>query len=51
MVTGAIYAGQVTSARYEAETDDVVVDVQYGGGCKKHTFEIQFDDVCLESLP
>lgn len=43
-------AAEVVSAKLDASKKNLLVDVRYGGGCKKHTFELQVGG-CLESMP
>ena len=33
------------------EGDELVLDVQYGGGCEEHEFALHWDGLILESLP
>lgn len=43
-------AAEVLSAQIDAEGKNILVDVSYGGGCKKHTFSLKVGG-CLESYP
>lgn len=43
-------AAEVKSAKLDASKKNILVDVSYGGGCKKHTFSLQLGS-CMESYP
>lgn len=43
-------AAEVLSATLDAAGKNILVDVSYGGGCKKHTFSLKVGG-CLESMP
>lgn len=50
LLTFGAQAASVTSVRLDAARENILVDVSYGGGCKKHTFDLKMG-ACLESLP
>lgn len=43
-------AAEVLSAKLDASKKNILVDVRYGGGCKKHEFSLKLG-ACLESYP
>lgn len=44
------FAATVHSAKLDATKENILVDVSYGGGCKKHTFSLNMKG-CAESFP
>lgn len=40
----------IQDGRYNAETKAMEIDVQYGGGCKEHNFQLQMVS-CLKLYP
>lgn len=44
------FAATVHSAKLDAAKKNILVDVSYGGGCKKHNFTLKVG-MCLESYP
>lgn len=46
-----VQAALITSAAYDAETDSVVLQLTYGGGCGKHEFSLEHSGRCLETYP
>ncbi len=44
------HAAEVLSANLDRTGKNILVDVSYGGGCKKHTFSLKVGG-CLESYP
>ncbi len=44
------FAAEVTGAKLDANEKNILIDVRYGGGCKKHTFTLQMQG-CAESMP
>lgn len=44
-------AANILSARLDADQKNILMDVAYSGGCKKHTFKLKLHDVCLETYP
>lgn len=44
------FAAQVVSAKLDANEENILLNVRYGGGCKKHVFTIQLQG-CAESMP
>lgn len=44
-------AAEVISAKLDASKKNILVDVRYGGGCKKHEFSLKVGPACLESFP
>lgn len=44
------FAATVHSAKLDALNENVLVDISYGGGCKKHTFSITLSG-CQETYP
>ncbi len=44
------FAATVHSAKLDASKKNILVDVSYGGGCKKHTFTLKMG-ACLETYP
>lgn len=49
LVAGISQAAFIHSARYDAKTDEVVLDITYGG-CGAETFKLEFG-ACLETYP
>ena len=49
LVAGVSQAASIHSARYDAKTDEVVLDVTYGG-CNAKTFKLEFG-ACMETFP
>lgn len=43
-------AAEVISAKLDASKKNLLVDVRYGGGCKKHEFSLKVG-ACMESYP
>ena len=43
-------AAGVLSAKLDASKKNILVDVSYGGGCKKHTFSLELEG-CMETSP
>lgn len=43
-------AAEVISAKLDAGRKNILLDVQYGGGCKEHVFVLEVGQ-CLESNP
>ncbi len=43
-------AAEVKSAKLDSSKKNILVDVVYGGGCKKHVFALEVG-ACLESMP
>ena len=43
-------AAEIKSAKLDSSKNNILVDVVYGGGCKKHVFTLEVG-ACLESLP
>jgi hypothetical protein len=43
-------AAEVKSAKLDSSKKNILVDVVYGGGCKKHVFKLEVG-ACLESYP
>lgn len=43
-------AARVLEAKLDSTKENLVIDVQYGGGCKEHTFELKMLG-CAESYP
>ncbi len=46
----AAFSAEISSGRYNAETQSIELDVVYGGGCGKHDFDLEVDG-CRESFP
>ncbi len=44
------FAATVHSAKLDASKKNILVDVSYGGGCKKHSFSLKIF-TCQESYP
>lgn len=44
------FAATVHSAKIDAAEKNILVDVSYGGGCKKHTFKLKISG-CQETYP
>ena len=44
-------AAYILSARLDSEQKNLLVDVAYSGGCKKHFFKLKMDEMCLETYP
>jgi len=44
------FGATVHSAKLDALKENVLVDVSYGGGCKKHTFSLKLSG-CQETYP
>jgi hypothetical protein len=44
------FAATVHSAKLDAAKKNILVDVSYGGGCKKHTFTLKVGG-CMETYP
>lgn len=44
------FAASVHSAKLDASQKNILVDVSYGGGCKKHTFSLSLT-LCAETFP
>ena len=44
------FAATVHSAKLDAARKNILVDVSYGGGCKKHTFSLDLKG-CAETYP
>ncbi len=44
------FAATVHSAKLDASKKNILVDVSYGGGCKKHTFSLKLV-TCQETYP
>lgn len=44
------FAATVHSAKLDAAKKNILVDVSYGGGCKKHTFTLNVG-ACMETYP
>lgn len=44
------FAATVHSAKLDAAKKNILVDVSYGGGCKKHTFTLKVG-ACQETYP
>ncbi len=44
------FAATVHSAKLDASKKNILVDVSYGGGCKKHTFSLKVG-ACQETYP
>ena len=44
------FAATVHSAKLDPAQKNILVDVSYGGGCKKHTFTIKLEG-CRETYP
>lgn len=44
-------AAEVLSAKLDANNENLLVDVQYTGGCAKHTFSLKVGESCLETYP
>lgn len=44
-------AANILSARLDADQKNIVMDVEYSGGCRKHVFKLKLDDACLETYP
>jgi hypothetical protein len=44
------FAAQVLGVKLDASKQNLLIDVRYGGGCKKHEFSLQLQG-CLESFP
>lgn len=47
----AAMVAEIRSATYDASTNEAIVSLIYGGGCKEHAFELKMNPVCLESYP
>lgn len=47
----AASAAEVSSAKFDPVTNDLTVEVSYGGGCKQHNFKLDRSGGCLESNP
>jgi hypothetical protein len=43
-------AAEVKSAKLDSSKNNILVDVVYGGGCKKHVFTLELG-ACLETYP
>lgn len=43
-------AAEIKAAKLDASKKNILVDVVYGGGCKKHVFTLDVGG-CLESMP
>ncbi len=50
LVSGTALSAEIRDGRYSAETRSIEFDVNYGGGCKKHSFRLEIGG-CLESMP
>lgn len=50
LASAPAFANEVQSARYNANTNAIEIDVTYGGGCEEHKFKLQMG-ACLESFP
>ncbi len=44
------FAATVHKAKLDAKKENILVDVSYGGGCKKHTFTLNVG-ACMETYP
>lgn len=44
------FSATVLSAKLDANKENILVDVSYGGGCKKHVFDLKLSG-CLETFP
>ena len=51
LLIGVAFSAKITQASYDSKKDELVLSVYYGGGCKEHTFTLDFSDVCLETMP
>ncbi len=46
----AAQAASVRSAKYDAKTEIITVEVTYAGGCKEHKFKLRMN-ACMETYP
>lgn len=44
-------AAQILSAQLDSDQRNLLVDVVYSGGCKRHLFKLRMHDECLETYP
>ncbi|WP_408096805.1 hypothetical protein ACJVC5_17350 [Peredibacter sp. HCB2-198] len=44
-------AAHILSARLDSDQKNLLIDVAYSGGCKKHIFKLKMDGMCLETYP
>lgn len=45
-----VFAADIQGGYYEKETDSIVLNVVYQGGCKEHVFKIQLNQ-CNRAMP
>ncbi|MFK7826618.1 MAG: hypothetical protein AB8G05_20930 [Oligoflexales bacterium] len=45
------FNGQISSASYERESDELVLNLSYSGCDSNHEFSLEMGDICLESYP
>ncbi len=50
LASSSSFAATVHSAKLDASKKNILVDVSYGGGCKKHTFTLKVGG-CMETYP
>lgn len=49
-IASSTYGANITDARVSLDNKTLEIDVNYGGGCKEHEFELDINE-CLESSP
>jgi hypothetical protein len=50
LVTQSSFAAQVLRAKLDSAKKNILIDVRYSGGCKKHDFSLKVGG-CAESMP
>ncbi|MCM2324036.1 MAG: hypothetical protein NDJ90_12320 [Oligoflexia bacterium] len=45
------FGAEVKSARLDAQKQNILIDVVYGGGCGEHEFSLKMVGGCLETYP
>ncbi len=51
LLSNVVLAGSVKGVRFNERSSQIEVDVQYGGGCGDHLWDLELVGGCLESLP
>lgn len=41
----------ILSASFDGTSNNITMEVVYGGGCMEHSFELEFSPICLQSMP
>ncbi len=50
MLSGLVFGATIEDARFNTQTNQIELDVKYGGGCGEHLWDLEVG-MCLESFP